>query len=157
MMTVGPWRPISLDTYTYRFEDVRVDTDLLGPDYTVGTLKADIQLGPCALPSGSSIKAVLRDSSGTSIKEDVVSNNKLDWRMDQGEIAGWYPINYGKQPLYKLELTVIDSVSGSGSCRITADIAGRQGATIFHYASSLPPCSSRSGATHRPGRDELPL
>lgn len=59
MMTVGPWRPISLDTYTYRFEDVRVDTDLLGPDYTIGTLKADIQLGPSALPSGSTILSLI--------------------------------------------------------------------------------------------------
>lgn len=112
MMTVGPWRPIHLDTYTYRFEDVRIDTDLLGPEYKSGTLKADIQLNTTKLPGGASIKAVLFGLDGAIIKEEaLMSGDKLNWTFDKGEIDGWYPINYGSQPLYNFHLTLIDDVS----------------------------------------------
>lgn len=111
-MTVGPWRPIHLDTYTHRFEDVRIDTDLKGPDYLQGTLKAAIQLDSTQMPSEFRIHALLRDSDGTVIKQEVLSlGTDIDWTFDKSEIEGWYPINYGKQPLYKLELDLVDGVS----------------------------------------------
>jgi beta-mannosidase len=112
MMTVGPWRPIHLDTYTYRFEDVRIDTDLIGPEYVHGTLKAAIQLQSTDIPSDLKVHALLRHPNGSAIKQEILNHgDDIDWRFDKGKIEGWYPINYGKQSLYKLELDLVDSVS----------------------------------------------
>ncbi|GFZ45160.1 Beta-mannosidase B [Saitozyma sp. JCM 24511] len=109
MMTVGPWRPISLETYSHRLENVRIDSDLLSPSYTTGTLTASFDVSP-SLPSsgGHKVQAVLRDQAGKTVKEQtlVFGKDKLDWKLD--DVEGWYPRNYGNQPLYQLELTLQD-------------------------------------------------
>jgi beta-mannosidase len=111
MMTVGPWRPVHLETYSHRFEDARIDTDLTGEGYTVGTLSADVTIGP-DVPKDGKIKAVLKKKNGTVVKEETVSvGKKIHWEFEKGEVEGWYPVNYGKQPLYTLELTLNDKVS----------------------------------------------
>ena len=114
MMTVGPWRSISLSTYTYRFEDVRVDTDLSGPEYTVRSLRAEITLSDTNNErlKGLRIMALLKGRKGEIVKEAKVKlGKKLDWTFDKGEIEGWYPIHYGAQPLYTLDLELVDEVS----------------------------------------------
>lgn len=112
-MTAGPWRPISLETYTYRFEDVRVDSDLKGPEYKKATLQAKVQLAPSsASTDGLEMKAVLKSSEGKVIKETKLGMKEtLDWTFDGGEVESWWPINYGKQPLYQLHIVLSDKVS----------------------------------------------
>lgn len=112
-MTAGPWRPIRLETYTYRFEDVRVDSDLIGPEYKKATLKAKVQLaGSSSSTDGLELKAVLKSSDGKVIKETSLGIKEgLDWKFDKGEVDSWWPIHYGKQPLYQLESVLSDKVS----------------------------------------------
>lgn len=111
-MTAGPWRPIRLETYSYRLEDVRVDSDLLGPEYTKATLKAKIQLAPSTSSTdGLEMKAVLKSSEGNVVKEATLKVKEgLDWTFDKGEVESWWPIHYGKQPLYQLHITLSDKV-----------------------------------------------
>ena len=112
-MTAGPWRPIQLETYTYRFEDVRVDSDLHGPEYKKATLKAKVQLAPSSSSTeGLELKAVLKSSEGKVIKETSLGIKEgLDWTFDKGEVESWWPIHYGKQPLYQLDFILSDKVS----------------------------------------------
>jgi beta-mannosidase len=53
---------------------------------------------------------VLRDQDGKTVKEQTLAfgKDKLDWKLD--DVEGWYPRNYGKQPLYQLELSLLDKV-----------------------------------------------
>lgn len=53
---------------------------------------------------------MLRDQAGKTVKEQalVFGKDKLDWKLD--DVEGWYPRNYGNQPLYQLELTLQDKV-----------------------------------------------
>lgn len=112
MMTVGPWKPVRLETYTYRFDDVRVDTDLHGPDFDTASLSAAVAYVGASLPAKSSIKATLKDARGQSIKEETIQcDKKLHWNFEKGTVEGWYPIHYGSQPLYQLDLALLSPVS----------------------------------------------
>lgn len=108
MMTVGPWKDVRLETYSYRFEDVRIDSDLVAPEYNKGTLRASVTIGSRSL-EGARVKATLRGKT-TVVKEDTLSlkQDLLDWELK--DIAGWYPRGYGEQPLYDLDLVLLDKV-----------------------------------------------
>jgi beta-mannosidase len=112
-MTAGPWRPIRLETYTYRIDDIRIDSDLIGPEYKTATLKAKVEVAESSSSTdGFKYKAVLKTSEGHKVKEGTFDlKETLDWKFDQGEVDSWWPIHYGKQPLYKLEVTLCDKVS----------------------------------------------
>lgn len=111
-MTAGPWRPIRLETYAYRFEDVRVDADLVGPKYTTATLKAAVELAGGST-DGLEVKAVLKSASGGKVVKEASFGVKdsLNWKFENGEVDAWWPIHYGAQPLYQLHLTLTDKVS----------------------------------------------
>lgn len=113
LMTAGPWRPVRLETYTYRFEDVRVDSDLAGPDYKTASLKATVELAPSAASTSDlKLKALLKTSGGKTVKEaELGVKEGLDWKFDKGEVEAWWPVHYGKQPLYQLDLVLSDKVS----------------------------------------------
>ena len=82
--------PISLETYSHRLENVRIDSDLLPPSYTTGTLTASLDVSP-PLPSsgGHKVRAVLRDQDGKTVKEQTLAfgKDKLDWKLD--DVEGW--------------------------------------------------------------------
>lgn len=112
-MTAGPWRPIRLETYTYRIDDIQIDADLIGPEYKTATLKAKIELASSSsLTDGFKFKAVLKTAEGKKVKESTFDlKETLDWKFENGEVEAWWPIHYGKQPLYQLEITLSDRVS----------------------------------------------
>jgi beta-mannosidase len=111
-MTAGPWRPIRLETYTYRIEDVRIDSDLIGPEYKTATLKASVELASSTKSTdGLEYKAVLKTLEGKKVKEATFGlEESIDWTFAKGEVEAWFPIHYGKQPLYTLEIILRDKV-----------------------------------------------
>jgi len=77
-------------------------------------LKAELSVTPDIKGSDYTYKAVLKTKGdGKVIKESTGTYGKdsIDWTFKDGEIAGWYPIGYGAQPLYELEISLIDGVS----------------------------------------------
>jgi beta-mannosidase len=73
---------------------------------------------------------VLRDQAGKTVKEQnlVFGKDKLDWKLD--DVEGWYPRNYGKQPLYQLELTLQDKVRRLSSYEWTGLLTGQSGKEV---------------------------
>jgi len=61
------------------------------------------------------LKVVLRSKEGKVVKETtlVAGKDPLNWTLDKGTVETWYPVGYGKQPLYELEITLVDEVSGN--------------------------------------------
>jgi hypothetical protein len=59
-------------------------------------------------PSEASFQSILRTKEGKVVKEYVGQSTRLDWMLD--DIEGWYPIGYGTQSLYELEITILDTV-----------------------------------------------
>jgi len=113
-MTVGPWRPIRFHTYEVRIAEMwanaivseklepRVDLsfDLAG-DQFAGTIQVSVSV---------------RGPNNGSIKEAEAVNvaggkGSVIYTFDDDEIQLWYPIGYGKQPLYEIEVVAIDDVS----------------------------------------------
>ena len=110
-MTVGPWKPIKLEAYSTRIADVDVRVDV--------SEDLDAQLDTRIAFSGA--------VSGTAVIElknpagDVVHSERLAVRdakaahfqktFASNELELWYPVGYGKQPLYSLHMTLFYEVS----------------------------------------------
>ena len=110
-MTVGPWKPISLQTSQKRITnlDIRtyvsesldvkltVEFALSGktPGYAIFVLKN---------PNGS------EETSVNSIPTDT-GNVQLSFEWEPGKVQLWYPVGYGAQPIYTVQVKLVDKVS----------------------------------------------
>ncbi|GAA5900435.1 beta-mannosidase [Sporobolomyces salmoneus] len=113
LMTAGPWRPIRLETYTSRIYDfwpqAIVDSDL-NPFLRVRYKVAD------AAPD-QSLNVTVSDPAGVVVSK--VSLNADDSEVmikslaDEREVELWYPSGMGQQPLYSIELSLIDEKTGA--------------------------------------------
>ncbi|KDQ64291.1 glycoside hydrolase family 2 protein [Jaapia argillacea MUCL 33604] len=108
LMTVGPWKPITLHTYTSSINQVDIRPKV-SPSLSVD-LSVSFSLSN-KIPSSASV--VLKDSKGnkvlgeTGIKTDG-GNGLVQWSLEGGKVDLWWPIGYGKQPLYTVEIEVVD-------------------------------------------------
>ena len=100
-MCCGPWRPVRLETYLVKVEDlwadIKVDSSL---EYASGTLFARVD-GPVdqvqfTLKYGSQV--VLESTS--SVGRDHVAC--LDFSLKSPKL--WFPYGYGRQDLYELSV-----------------------------------------------------
>jgi len=112
-VTIGPWKPVRLETYESRFADIdircRVSETLyptLSASFTVVGSAATFLSCSLRGPDGSIQKAVdqVRLESGFA---------EVNWEWSPGVIELWYPTNYGGQPLYSVGLELMDQVSSS--------------------------------------------
>ena len=110
-MTVGPWRPISLHTYDARLVDVRVSARV------DAQLAADLDVSfSLSKESTYAANVVLIDPSGSVIVGQSgikVERSKACARFhfSKDEVELWYPVGYGKQPIYEVRVTIQDQVS----------------------------------------------
>lgn len=111
-MTVGPWRPISFHTYEIRIAEVwanAIVSEKLEP-------RLDLSFDLAGDEFMGTVQASLKGTNGTYIKEiqDVkVARGEgfTTFAFGDGEIELWYPVGYGEQPLYEIEVVVTDDVS----------------------------------------------
>ena len=112
LMTAGPWRPISFHTYDIRIAEVwanAIVSEKLEPHVDLSFELAGDELT-------GTIQVSVRGPSKTSIKE--IKDVKVEgckgsstYTFGDDEVELWYPIGYGKQPLYEIEVAAIDDVS----------------------------------------------
>ena len=110
-MTVGPWRPISIEYYNTRITDVftKVDVDIgLAVKIAVSFSISEDS------PVNASITFEALDGS------TIISSQSLQitggtgeaiFSFKKGEIDLWYPIGYGKQSRYAIQVQITDAVS----------------------------------------------
>ncbi|KAI9574617.1 glycoside hydrolase family 2 protein [Boletus coccyginus] len=109
LVTVGPWKPIKLHIYDAYLADVdirSVVSEALDVKISVDLLLSD--------KVSSSASITLKNSQG-----DVVCTNKninvksgsarAEFEFSSGELELWYPVHYGKQPLYSIVVAVSDT------------------------------------------------
>jgi beta-mannosidase len=109
LMTVGPWRPIYLHTYTDRITDFRARTDVsetLSANITV-QLETTLKQGSAAISITNSVGAVVREGQAK------VADGKaeISFTGKAGEFELWWPVGYGKQPLYTVSAILHNGVS----------------------------------------------
>ncbi|QRV83983.1 beta-mannosidase [Ceratobasidium sp. AG-Ba] len=121
LMTVGPYRPIYLHTFKTRITDLHAKASVSA----VPSLSRSLELTPTL--SGNASDAVRMEISLESADGRVVRVEKFDhvskveWAFKEGEVALWWPVGYGQQPLYTVEVIVFDkfgSVLDKASKRI---------------------------------------
>ena len=105
LMTCGPWRPINLELFTSRLADVyftsSVDKSLKSAQVVA---KAEVE--------GDAVDVKLVISiDGKELDSKIVkaSNGLASHTFDVQDPQLWYPKPYGKQPLYTLTATLLDS------------------------------------------------
>ena len=144
-MTCGPWRPINLEVYESRIADlycdVSVDKSLKFADvvaHAEGEGKAEKVRFDVSL-------------EGTSVASEVVDFNPTDTSVSFhiSNPSLWYPVRYGKQPLYTVKATLltgageeIDSLSKRIGLR-RAELAQRPleeqpGTSFFFEVNNIP-------------------
>jgi hypothetical protein len=118
-------------------------------------------------PSGTSgtAEVSLKDSAGSTVtaQNNVTINNgaaRAVFRFKKGEVKLWYPVGYGEQPLYDVQVKVLDDVRslliGKNLLTEVIDVAK----PITGYRDSkgwVPPRSRGGGQTGRPTRTHLAL
>ncbi len=109
-MTVGPWKPIRLETYATRIVDLdvrpRVDEKLCAAvDIAFELSKSDHSIATVSVidPDG---KLVIGQSDLAIQSERAEAHFKLS----AGAFDLWFPVGYGKQPIYTVEIKIADKV-----------------------------------------------
>ncbi|RDW87801.1 hypothetical protein BP5796_03495 [Coleophoma crateriformis] len=144
LMTCGPWRPINLEVYESRISDLyftqTVDKSLESAELIA---KADTE------GSASEVKfKITLDGNEVGSKTVSVSGNHAAHTFAIKDPALWYPIRYGKQPLYKLEATLlydgleVDSQTKKFGLRraelIQRPMKEQPGTTFFFQINNVP-------------------
>ena len=113
-MTVGPWRPIRFHTYDIRIAEVwanAIVSEKLEP-------RLDLSFDLAGDEFVGTVRVSVRGSNKVSIKEvkgvkTAGGKGSTTYTFGDDEIELWYPVGYGKQPMYEIEVVAIDDVSVS--------------------------------------------
>ena len=104
-MTCGPWRPITLETYESRVSDLYFET-------SVDSSLASAKVTTYASTEGPAAKVRFDVSlDGSTVESKVVEAESGKGFVAAFELSNpslWYPVRYGKQPLYTVTATLLD-------------------------------------------------
>ncbi|KAF4999106.1 hypothetical protein FDECE_11607 [Fusarium decemcellulare] len=144
MLTCGPWRPINLEVYESRISDLHAEVDV---DGSLKTAKVIVR----ATVEGKASKVrfdVSLDGKEVATNTAVVQDTEATTNFHIQDPALWYPIRYGKQPLYTIKATLLDSESevDSASKRIglrrlelvQRELQGQPGTSFFFQVNNIP-------------------
>ncbi|TAQ86202.1 hypothetical protein B7494_g5494 [Chlorociboria aeruginascens] len=144
LMTCGPWRPVNLEVFSSRVSDLyftsNVDQSLRSAQFVA---KADIE------GDASEVKFDISLDGKDVVSETVkVSEGHA---MHSFKISGpalWFPIRYGKQPLYTIKATLLHD--GSEIAKeskkfglrraelIQRSLTGQPGTSFFFQINNIP-------------------
>ncbi|KAK4158836.1 hypothetical protein QBC43DRAFT_138796 [Cladorrhinum sp. PSN259] len=118
LMTVGPWRPVRLETYHIRFEQVKVDYIIQGMEtsapmveFTV-TAQVDCPL-VATLAAHVEIELLFEDETVVCLEDglNTSEDGSVVYKSAQIKLKTpklWWPKGYGRQSLYQLLVRMRD-------------------------------------------------
>ncbi|THH11707.1 hypothetical protein EW145_g452 [Phellinidium pouzarii] len=108
LMTIGPWRSISMHAYNSHIADIRAVVNVK-EDLSV---RADLTFKAKGVATGLKANYALLTADRKKILSDSVAlkdgEGKTFFEGKPGVFDLWYPVGYGKQPLYTIEVTIFD-------------------------------------------------
>jgi beta-mannosidase len=111
LLTAGPWRPIRLEAYAQRIEDVHCPAEV-APDLNSAALPVSVTIasGDSPLAEGAGLAVRLELFSPASEVIDTVTlpvaDNQVKHRFHIASPRLWWPNGAGEQPLYRLVATL---------------------------------------------------
>jgi len=124
-MTVGPWKPIRLETYTNRIVDLdvrsEVSEDLLVSLSVEASFadKENYETAAFTLKGPDGSVKLNKDKVALLSAEPGGPNLKLGFKFEKGDVELWYPVGYGAQPIYTVEVELYDKVCGHCLLRLS--------------------------------------
>lgn len=112
LLTVGPWKPIYLHTYTHRITDFRI-TATVSSDKAVH-VAVDVETSSPLVPSGIGELEVslLHPDNVNNLGSRTVGlqdgRSHASWNTQPGELDLWWPVGYGEQNLHTVEIKLRD-------------------------------------------------
>jgi beta-mannosidase len=109
LMTTGPWKPIRLEGYKTRITDVDARVDILESlDVNVNvTIQLSEQLSAPGKVTIYKPNGQIQDSKSATM---FGGKGVVEFSFAKDAIELWYPVGYGKQPLYTLEVLIGNEV-----------------------------------------------
>ncbi|KAI5859639.1 glycoside hydrolase family 2 protein [Durotheca rogersii] len=141
LLTCGPWRPINLDVYESRLSDLWFDIDV------TDSLKSATVTTHASVEGEASKVRFDISLNGTSVASQTVdAGSSVTFAIPNPEL--WYPVGYGKQPLYTITATLqedsqdVDGVSKKVGLRkaelIQRPLTGEPGKSFFFQVNGIP-------------------
>ncbi|KAF8165386.1 glycoside hydrolase family 2 protein [Crassisporium funariophilum] len=129
LMTVGPWKPITLQTYNNRIVDLDIRSEVsesLDVRMTAHIAFSEKTPGNMTFVLKGPDGSIISSADGNSTVEGSVN---LDFEWDTGKLQLWYPVGYGSQPLYTVEVELTDE-NGNVLDKKTDKIAFRRALVV---------------------------
>ena len=135
LLTCGPWKPIVLETYTTRIDNARVDHNLLEKDLSRAQVSVTasvsgyvgVAVEACVSLRGQRVAQVALEPAHGEDGEDK-RNFAASFTVEKPEL--WWPHGYGPQPLYDVEVRVLENGQGSSLAKETKRIGFRRAELI---------------------------
>lgn len=109
-MTVGPWRPVSLQVYQSRIDELRTKIEVK-EDLSVYMNVSFRVVGETA---GLSATCLISAEGGKEVASKTIalsgSTGEVVFEGKPGEFNLWYPVGYGQQNLHTVRVTICDEV-----------------------------------------------
>ncbi|MGW6391456.1 glycoside hydrolase family 2 protein [Streptomyces sp. NPDC055103] len=104
VVTAGMWRPVRLEHWsTARLAEVR---PLVTVDGTTG--RVELRVRTARTETGTGRRLTLRATLGDSVAEAPSEGEETVLRLEVADPELWWPRGYGTQPLYGLDVTLLD-------------------------------------------------
>ncbi|KAI0089166.1 glycoside hydrolase family 2 protein [Irpex rosettiformis] len=107
LMTVGPWKPISLETYSARITDIDIRVNIadnfdakVDVNFTLSV--NDPVVASISIKNPAGIRVIGRPDT------PVQGQTLINFGFSKGAYDLWWPVGYGDQPLYTAEIVVTD-------------------------------------------------
>ncbi|EQL01852.1 beta-mannosidase [Ophiocordyceps sinensis CO18] len=144
LLTCGPWRPVHLDIYTSRLADLHVQVDVDDSLKSANVVTHASIEGPA---SKLRFHVCLGSKKVASATADATAHAaSATFKVQNPEL--WYPIRYGKQPLYTITATLLDgdeeldSLSKNIGLRkiqlIQRPVQDQPGTSFFFQVNNIP-------------------
>ena len=123
LMTCGPYRPITLKTFTARIADIHPRASVLfnkDTDTYVPTLKMDLEIDGWSMSDLTTLIMLKDPKKGSVIRQEEVGLGTFEkrairdavvWTLEGEGMKLWWPVRYGEQCLYNVEVILLGLVS----------------------------------------------
>lgn len=147
LLTCGPWRAVRRHGWQVRVDDLLCVSEV---DLDKGSASVQVSARVEGELSGLSCRFTLRDAEGRCVAELSLPATAAHGRIEVEQARLWWPRGLGEQPLYLLELRVLDGAVVLAEDRrriglrrlrlLQQPVAGRR-AAAFISRSTAPSCS----------------
>ena len=142
LITCGPWKPVFIERYSNRIEDVRIEVDLTED---LSHAQVEVHVTPTNAGADTFAHVQVTDANGRMVEAATVTAFAWTFEVQQPQL--WYSRDLGAQPMYTATIqlsrndgVVLDTTKKSFGVRridLVKD-ADSNGSTFYFKVNNLP-------------------